>query len=155
MVTIGVPLLTYRIYILDDQLRPVKHGQSGEICIGGPGVGLGYINRPDLTQSKFIDNPIPTELGGHSLAAARVISQLRQEPGLQGLSIGDLYTNPTIRRLAQFIEATMLPSAAEHAKRPGRRGLNHKSTQTCGFSAAAWHRCLQSMGWRCCSASPS
>ncbi len=57
-VTIGVPLPTYQVYILDEQLRPVERGESGEICIGGPGVGLGYINRPDLTQSKFIDNPI-------------------------------------------------------------------------------------------------
>jgi non-ribosomal peptide synthetase-like protein len=291
-VTIGVPLPTYHVYILDEQLRPVKRGESGEICIGGPGVGLGYVNRPDLTSSKFIDNPILserevaprlyrsgdlgcfttsgeieylgridtqvkirgyrielseieaviredvavenavvsplmqhgvvqdltayitlnsraaqtdedelrdrlytslrsrlpvymvpayievlksfpllaadkvnrnalpeptsqrlgvrsgsyvapttamqsrivaiweqalgqqrisieadffTELGGHSLAAARVISQMRQEPNLQGLSIGDLYANPTIRRLALFIERNMLPSAAAHA----------------------------------------
>jgi amino acid adenylation domain-containing protein len=60
-VTIGTPLPTYHVYILDEQLRPVKHGERGEICIGGPGVGPGYINRPDLTQSKFIDNPIPSE----------------------------------------------------------------------------------------------
>ena len=289
-VTIGIPLPTYQVYILNEQLRPVGRGESGEICIGGPGVGLGYINCPDLTQSKFIDNPIPseravaprlyrsgdlgrfttsgeieylgridtqvkirgyrielaeieaviredeavenavvvpllqdgvaqdltayvtlnqrgtttalsdlreriytslrhhlpvymvpsyievldrfpllaadkvnraalpeptsarlglrlgayvapttrlqskiaaiweqvlgqerisveadffTELGGHSLAAARVTSQMRQEPGLQGLSIGDLYAHPTIRRLAQFIEVTILASAAE------------------------------------------
>ena len=287
-VTIGVPVPTYHIYILDEQLRPVERGESGEICIGGPGVGLGYVNRPDLTKSKFIDNPIVserekapylyrsgdlgrftasgeieylgridtqvkirgyrielaeiesvireddavenavvaplmkdgvaqdlvayltlsnrgyraaeadlrdriytslrsrlpvymvpsyieilesfpllaadkvnrnalpaptsprlgmrtgsyvapataleskiaaiweqvlsqervsveadffTDLGGHSLAAARVISQLRQEPGLQGLSIGDLYTNPTIRSLAKFVEENMLRSA--------------------------------------------
>jgi non-ribosomal peptide synthetase-like protein len=287
-VTIGVPVPTYRIYILDEQLRPVARGESGEICIGGPGVGLGYVNRPDLTSSKFIENPIVsereeaprlyrsgdlgrftasgeveylgridtqvkirgyrielaeiesvireddavenavvaplmkdgvaqdlvayltlsnrgrsvaeaelrdriytslrsrlpvymvpsyievlesfpllaadkvnrkalpaptsprlgmragsyvapttaleskiattweqvlsqerisveadffTDLGGHSLAAARVISQLRQEPGLQGLSIGDLYTNPTIRNLTKFIEENMLRSA--------------------------------------------
>lgn len=287
-VTIGVPVPTYRIYILDEQLRPVEHGESGEICIGGPGVGLGYVNRPDLTSSKFIDNPILseraeapllyrsgdlgrftpageieylgridtqvkirgyrielaeiesvireddavenavvaplmkdgvaqdlvayltlsnrgfsaaasdlreriytslrsrlpvymvpsyievldsfpllaadkvnraalpaptsprlgmrsgayvapastleskmaatweqilsqerisveadffTDLGGHSLAAARVISQLRQEAGLQGLSIGDLYTNPTIRGFARFVEENMLRSA--------------------------------------------
>ena len=60
-VTIGIPLPTYHIYLLDEQLCPVEHGQSGEICIGGPGVGLGYINRPDLTSSKFIDNPIESE----------------------------------------------------------------------------------------------
>ncbi|MBO0780797.1 MAG: amino acid adenylation domain-containing protein, partial [Ktedonobacteraceae bacterium] len=287
-VTIGVPLPSYRVYILDEQLRLVPRGKSGEICIGGPGVGLGYINRPDLTENKFIVNPILSEravaprlyrsgdlgrftssgeieyqgridtqvkirgyrielseiesviredeavenavvkplekdgvvndlaayvtlsnrtsrsavsdlrdrlyatlrnrlpiymvpsyievldsfpllaadkvnraalpaptsprlglkagsyvapstalenriatiwgqvlgqerisadadfftaLGGHSLAAARVISQMRQEPGLQGLSIGDLYTNPTVNRLARFVEENMLPSA--------------------------------------------
>jgi non-ribosomal peptide synthetase-like protein len=287
-VTIGNPLPTYHIYILDENLRPVERGKSGEICIGGRGVGLGYINRPDLTKSKFIDNPIPiertlvprlyrsgdlgrvtasgeieylgridtqvkirgyrielseieavmredegvenvvvaprmqdgvvqdlvayvtlthrgartgesdlrdrlyaslrdrlptymvpsyievlerfpllaadkvnraalpapvsprlgirsgsyiapvtileskiartweqmlgqerisveadffTELGGHSLAAARIISQMRQVPGLQGLSIGDLYANPTVRQLARLIEANMFSSA--------------------------------------------
>jgi len=59
-----------------------------------------------------------TELGGHSLAATRVISQLRQEPGLQGLSIGDLYTNPTISRFAQFIEANILQQAAQQGQAP-------------------------------------
>jgi non-ribosomal peptide synthetase-like protein len=287
-VTIGTPLPTYHVYILNERLQPVKYGESGEICIGGPGVGQGYVNRPDLTDNKFIDNPIASEkaeaprlyrsgdlgrytkkgeieylgridtqvkirgyrielaeieaviredeavenavvtplmqdgiaqdlvayvtlqsrstqidqsilrerihealrnrlpaymvpayvevldsfpllaadkvdrkalpaptsprlgarsgayvapttrlesmiatiwgkvlgqerisvegdffidLGGHSLAAARVISQLRQEPNLQGLSIGDLYLNPTVSRLAQFIEANMLQFA--------------------------------------------
>ncbi|HTK09268.1 MAG TPA: Pls/PosA family non-ribosomal peptide synthetase [Ktedonobacteraceae bacterium] len=57
-VTIGVPLPTYQIYILDDKLRLVEDGESGEICIGGPGVAIGYLNRPDLTESRFVPNPI-------------------------------------------------------------------------------------------------
>ena len=57
-VTIGFPLPTYQIYILDSQLRLVEDGQSGEICIGGPGVAIGYLNRPDLTQERFVPNPI-------------------------------------------------------------------------------------------------
>src|SRR6266446_6288143 len=267
-VTIGIPLPTYLVYLLDEQLCPALEGQSGEICIGGPGVGLGYINRPDLTSSKFIDNPIeseravaprlyrsgdlgrltasgeiaylgridtqvkirgyrielaeienviredeavenavvkplaqdgvvqdlaadkvnraalpaPTsgrlgvrsgsyvasttalesqvaaiwqqvlgqerisvqadffsELGGHSLAAARVISQMRQEPTLQGLSIGDLYTNPTIRGLAQFIEANRLEEASEsgHAPRTAKpEPLQHSSLRVLGSGLA-------------------
>ncbi|MFH8789253.1 Pls/PosA family non-ribosomal peptide synthetase [Streptomyces roseoverticillatus] len=57
-VTIGTPLPTYRVYILDDELRPVAEGESGEICVGGPGVAIGYVNRPDLTTERFVPNPI-------------------------------------------------------------------------------------------------
>lgn len=56
-VTIGKPLPTYTAYILDEALEPVLQGQLGEICIGGPGVARGYVNRPDLTQSKFVPDP--------------------------------------------------------------------------------------------------
>ncbi len=57
-VTIGTPLPTYHAYILDDHLCPVPRGESGELCIGGPGVALGYLNRPDLTESRFVPNPV-------------------------------------------------------------------------------------------------
>ncbi len=57
-VTLGSPLPTYYTYILDDSLQVVEDGQCGEICIGGPGVALGYSNRPDLTQQRFIPNPV-------------------------------------------------------------------------------------------------
>ena len=57
-VTIGSPLPTYHIYILDDQLRPLEEGESGEICIGGPGVAIGYLNRPDLMKECFVPNPV-------------------------------------------------------------------------------------------------
>ena len=57
-ITIGSPLLTYQVYILDNELHPVEDGKSGEICIGGPGVAIGYHNRPDLTNERFIVNPI-------------------------------------------------------------------------------------------------
>lgn len=57
-VTIGRPLPSYRVYILDEDLLPVPEGESGEICIGGPGVAIGYLNRPDLTAEKFVVNPV-------------------------------------------------------------------------------------------------
>ncbi len=60
-VTIGTPLPTYHVYILDDELRPVEEGGGGEICIGGPGVAVGYHNRPDLTRDRFVPNPIQSE----------------------------------------------------------------------------------------------
>ncbi len=53
-VTIGKPLPTYSIRLLDDDLNPVIDGTGGEICIAGPGVAPGYINRPELTAEKFV-----------------------------------------------------------------------------------------------------
>jgi non-ribosomal peptide synthetase-like protein len=60
-ITIGRPMPGYRIYVLDEALRPVPHGETGEICIGGAGVAQGYVNRPDLTAAKFVADPF--ELG--------------------------------------------------------------------------------------------
>jgi non-ribosomal peptide synthetase-like protein len=54
-VTIGVPLPTYSIVILDPhEDKTVPTGELGEIGIAGIGLALGYINRDDLTKQKFI-----------------------------------------------------------------------------------------------------
>lgn len=55
-VTIGVPLPTYSVVLLDEQRNAVPDGEIGEICIGGPGVANGYVGRPDLTADRFIDH---------------------------------------------------------------------------------------------------
>ncbi|WP_454162805.1 Pls/PosA family non-ribosomal peptide synthetase [Gordonia iterans] len=57
-VTIGRPLPTYSVVILDEDRYPVPAGEVGEICIGGPGVARGYVGRPDLTADRFIDHPL-------------------------------------------------------------------------------------------------
>src|SRR5215472_8917456 len=54
-VTIGVPLPTYSIVILDPREdKTVPTGELGEIGIAGVGLALGYMNRDDLTMKKFI-----------------------------------------------------------------------------------------------------
>ncbi|ETK30636.1 hypothetical protein MPTA5024_39290, partial [Microbispora sp. ATCC PTA-5024] len=57
-VTIGRPLPTYSVVLLDERRRPVPDGEVGEICVGGPGVARGYVGRPDLTAERFIDHPL-------------------------------------------------------------------------------------------------
>src|SRR5450830_323591 len=47
--TIGLPLSSTEIVILDDDGKPVALGQSGEIAIRGPQVMAGYWNRPEET----------------------------------------------------------------------------------------------------------
>jgi non-ribosomal peptide synthetase-like protein len=53
--TIGVPLPTYSVVVLDpDRDRMVPPGALGEIGIGGPGLATGYLNRPELTERAFV-----------------------------------------------------------------------------------------------------
>ncbi len=56
-VPIGKPLSNTKVYILDQQLKPVPVGVVGELYTAGDGVANGYINRPDLTAAAFLDNP--------------------------------------------------------------------------------------------------
>ncbi|MBA2710219.1 MAG: amino acid adenylation domain-containing protein [Tatlockia sp.] len=56
-VTIGKALPGYEILIVDEQFQPLPQGQQGELCIAGPGIARGYVNRPDLTAIKFIAHP--------------------------------------------------------------------------------------------------
>ena len=64
-ITIGKPIANTQIYILDKHSNPVPIGVPGESCIAGEGVGLGYLNRPDLTTERFVSNPFVTEENGH------------------------------------------------------------------------------------------
>ena len=54
----GRPLPNYSVYVLDSRQRPVPVRVQGEICIGGPGVCLGYLNQPHTTASRFLPNLI-------------------------------------------------------------------------------------------------
>lgn len=54
---VGTPIANTQIYILDKAGRRVPAGIPGEICIGGDGVGRGYLHRDELTAERFIADP--------------------------------------------------------------------------------------------------
>lgn len=56
-IPIGSPIHNMKMYILDDELKPVAIGMTGEIFVGGLGLASGYLNRNDLTAKNFIKNP--------------------------------------------------------------------------------------------------
>lgn len=55
--TIGKPIANTRIYILDEEMKPVPVGVGGEIFISGSGVGKGYLGEERLTAEKFLPDP--------------------------------------------------------------------------------------------------
>ena len=58
LITIGSPFPNVTYVILEvDQLRPLPHGEVGELCIGGVHVARGYRNQPEQTARKFITHP--------------------------------------------------------------------------------------------------
>jgi amino acid adenylation domain-containing protein len=56
-VPIGHPIANTQIYVLDSHFEPVPLGAIGELFIGGDGVARGYLDRSDLTASRFLVDP--------------------------------------------------------------------------------------------------
>ena len=54
---IGVRIPDLRLFVLDRQRQPVPVGVSGELYVGGVGVARGYLNQPELTAQRFIEDP--------------------------------------------------------------------------------------------------
>jgi amino acid adenylation domain-containing protein len=56
-VPIGRPVANTEIFIVDEAMKEVSPGESGELIIAGVQIGKGYFNRPELTAEKFIAHP--------------------------------------------------------------------------------------------------
>ena len=62
--TIGKSISNTQLYVLSDDLALVPDGVPGELCIAGAGLSRGYLNQPQLTAEKFVDNPFYGEHEG-------------------------------------------------------------------------------------------
>ncbi len=113
-VPIGRPIHGTDVLIVGEDGQPVAAGELGELCAGGDGVALGYLNRPDLTARAFRPGPDgrvlyhtgdrarmrldgvvefagrtdrEVKIGGKRVALDEMEAELRRDPGVQEAAI--------------------------------------------------------------------
>ncbi|MDD1420878.1 amino acid adenylation domain-containing protein [Dolichospermum sp. ST_sed1] len=79
-VSIGKPISNAQVYVLDQNQQPVPIGVPGELHIGGAGLARGYWQRPELTNEKFIENPMTDNSCGVGILPASEIQGTGKMP---------------------------------------------------------------------------
>ena len=70
-VPIGRAIANTRLYVLDAHMQPAPIGVAGELCVGGAGVGRGYLNDPDQTRRSFLRDPFTQRRGARLYRTGR------------------------------------------------------------------------------------
>ena len=128
-IPIGRPIARTETFILDEHMRPVPPGESGELCLGGDGLARGYCNRPELTEAKFVANPFRSD--GSRLYRTGDMARLLSDGNIEFLGrIDDQVKIRGFRIELAEVEAALMqhPSVAQAAacvfeREPGDKRL--------------------------------
>ena len=87
-VPIGSPVANMRMYVLDGRLEPLPAGATGELWVGGIGVGRGYLGDPARTAEVFVPDPFGPSPGAR-LYRTGDRGRWRHDGALEFLGRGD------------------------------------------------------------------
>ena len=116
-VSIGRPLPGERAHVLDAYGQPCPVGVVGELHIGGVGLALCYLDQPELTRQKFIDDPLAPgarlyRTGDRARlredGAIDFLGRLDQQVKVRGFRVECGEVEAALRRLDSVAEAVVL-----------------------------------------------
>ena len=55
---IGIPMANTDILVLNEKNEPVTGDETGELCVRGTSLSMGYYNNPEKTREAFVQNPL-------------------------------------------------------------------------------------------------
>lgn len=136
---IGKPTANNQVFVLDSDLRMVPIGVPGELCIGGVGVGRGYLRDPQRTREAFVPHPFQADarlyrsgdigrmradgvieylgrrdqqvkIRGHRIELGEIENRLMQHPAVDSAAVLAL---PDARGALQLVAWYVLDEAAD------------------------------------------
>jgi amino acid adenylation domain-containing protein len=86
---IGTPVHNTQYYILNSQQSLASVGETGELYIGGIQLARGYINRPDLSKERFVNDCFSTSSGDAKLYRTGDLAHWNADGTVQFVSRAD------------------------------------------------------------------
>ena len=110
-VPIGRAIPNTRLYVLDSHSQPVPIGVAGELCVGGVGVGRGYLNDPERMKQRFSRDPFSSHRGARlyrsgDLARRRADGVLESFPAALTTRLSCAAIGSNQRRLSTLSSST-------------------------------------------------
>jgi amino acid adenylation domain-containing protein len=126
-IPIGRPVPNTKIYIVSRDLTPVPMGVAGEILIGGPGVALGYLNRPEETAERFIPDRFSQKPGSYLFRTGdqgryrpdgnmEFLGRLDQQVKVRGYRVEPAEIEAVLKQNTTVREAVVIYREGHHGK---------------------------------------
>ncbi len=74
---IGLPIANHAAHVVDRHMEPMPYGVPGELVIGGEGLTRGYLNAPDLTAQKIVEDPFGSTSDGRLYHTGDLVKRQR------------------------------------------------------------------------------
>lgn len=129
-IPIGRPAGDRTVHLLDEEGAPVPDGTPGELYVGGPGVGHGYLARPALTAEKFLPDPFGTVPGARLYRTGDLVTRgpdgllgfvgrIDDQVKIRGFRVEPGEVAQRLRRHPRVTDAVVVPRGDERARCAG------------------------------------